>query len=167
MQSNVSNVRSTFASRVRQVREGRGWSQEELARRLGELGLRLDPTAITRMERGERSVRVEEAVVLAQALGLPLDELLQPLDEIGLEHVRGLMKRYGSLSATLTRAQEELDDVREQLVEAFAKYPAAAGTFRRSMDHQANKVWRPVLIEILDEAEAQRDESAAGPSEES
>lgn len=155
MQTNAPDVRSTFASRVRQVREGQGWSQEELARRLSEVGLRLDPTAITRLERGERSVRVEEAVAVAQTLGVPLDELLQSSGRVGLEQASSLMKRYGALSVTLTKAQEELDYVREQLVETFAKYPDAAGIWRRSLEHPANKGWREVLPDILREAEAQ------------
>ncbi|MDP9398376.1 MAG: hypothetical protein M3P96_11410, partial [Actinomycetota bacterium] len=89
------------------------------------------------------------------------------IDGAELEHVNSLMRRYESLSATLSKAQEELDHVREQLVDAFVQYPDVAASFRRSVDHPANKVWRPVLTEVLNQAEAKRGESAVGPGEES
>ncbi len=163
MQPNAANVASTFASRVRQVREARGWSQEELARRLAEIGPRLGPTAITRLERGDRAVRVEEAVAIARALMTPLNALLQPVDGAELEHVNRLMRRYEQLSAMRAKAQEELDDLYDELVDAFAKYPTVADSFRRGMGHPANKGWRDVLSQILQKADAQR--AAGVPAE--
>ncbi len=156
MQTNVLNVRPTFASRVRQIREGLGWSQEELARRLAEIGLRLDPTAITRIERGDRAVRIEEAVAIAQALRSPLNALLQPVDGIEFDHVSTLMRRYEQLSVMRAKAQEELDHIYDELVDAFARYPTVADSFRRTMEHPANKSWNDVLSQILQKADAQR-----------
>lgn len=104
----ASEARAAFASRVKQTREERGWSQEELARRLEELGLRLDPTAITRLERGSRAVRVEEALLLSMVLGVPLVMLLTPEKP----HLQARLDE--------TRLQQQLAETRARLAEGEA-----------------------------------------------
>ncbi|MFK0244589.1 helix-turn-helix domain-containing protein [Amycolatopsis azurea] len=62
-----------FARNLRRERERLGITQAELARRSSKiLGANLDPTAVTRIEQGTRAVRLDEAVALAQVLGVPL-----------------------------------------------------------------------------------------------
>lgn len=51
-------------------------SQREVALALGEHGLQLDPSAVTRIESGIRPVKVEEAVLLARVLGTRVSTLL-------------------------------------------------------------------------------------------
>lgn len=58
-----------FARRTRLLRDAFGWSQTGLAARLGEHGLKVDGTAITRLERGTRTIRLNEAVAIAHELG--------------------------------------------------------------------------------------------------
>ncbi|KAA1426473.1 helix-turn-helix domain-containing protein [Nocardioides antri] len=67
-----------FAARVRSERERQGLSQARVADRMRLVGVDIDATAITRIERGERRVRLNEAVALAQALQLELQELVMP-----------------------------------------------------------------------------------------
>lgn len=65
--------------RLKEVRDRRGLSQARLAEVVEQAtGLKLDPTAITRIERGDRAVRLNEAVALSVVLGLSLDELIAP-----------------------------------------------------------------------------------------
>ncbi len=71
------DVADAFASGVREAREARGWTQVDLARHLAETGVRLDPTAITRLERGDRSVKIGEAVAIAASLGLSIEDVLR------------------------------------------------------------------------------------------
>lgn len=69
-----------LARRLKKQREQRGWTQIRFAVEMGQLtGIHLDPTAITRIERGERSVRLNEAVAIAMTLDLLLDELIAPM----------------------------------------------------------------------------------------
>jgi transcriptional regulator with XRE-family HTH domain len=70
-----------FASRVREVREGRRWSQQDLIDRLGELGLRMDRSALARIEGGRRGVSLDEALTIAAALGAGPSYLFFPLDD--------------------------------------------------------------------------------------
>jgi transcriptional regulator with XRE-family HTH domain len=61
-----------IAERVRELRKGQGMSQAELGNKLGKGRL-----AITKLEQGQRSITVEEAQALAQALGVSLMYLLE------------------------------------------------------------------------------------------
>lgn len=66
-----------FARRLRQERERLGLSQAELARRMSaKLGNNVESTAITRIEQQTRAVRLDEAVIAAECLGVPLLVLL-------------------------------------------------------------------------------------------
>lgn len=65
------------------VAEVRGWanlSQREFANRLTERGFRVDASAVSRIENGSRSVRLTEALTIADALDVELDFLVSGLD---------------------------------------------------------------------------------------
>ena len=73
-----------FAQRVRHERTRQKLSQAALASRVSALlGSNLDPTTVTRIEKNERVVRLDEAVAIAQALDVPLS-LLVYADPISL-----------------------------------------------------------------------------------
>lgn len=63
-----------FAQRMRAVREARGWSQQELADRAG-IPHR---SALSQMENGRRGIPLAEAVALAEALTIPLHDMIAP-----------------------------------------------------------------------------------------
>ena len=69
-----------FGRRVRELRKGRGFSQEELAHRAG-----MHYTYVGGIERGERNPALVNIGALAAALGVSLAELFAPL--------RGVSKR--------------------------------------------------------------------------
>lgn len=79
----MERVERIFAQRLRELRAERDLSQAALAKQLQEHGLQLDDLAILRIEKNEedplkgRRVRLGEATVIAQALGVRLDEMLQ------------------------------------------------------------------------------------------
>lgn len=61
--------------RIRELRNERGISQKELGARVG-----LDQATVSRIERGERSITLEQAVTFAGALGVHAADLI-PRDE--------------------------------------------------------------------------------------
>lgn len=66
----------SFGRNVRAARERKGWSQRELASALQKHGLKLDPSAVTRIERGAREAKLREAVAIAECLSVDLRELV-------------------------------------------------------------------------------------------
>lgn len=69
-----SQARKVFARRLRQVRQQQALSQEALADRSG-----LHRTYVGAVERGERNISIDNMERLAQALQVPLTDLLQDL----------------------------------------------------------------------------------------
>lgn len=69
-------ARKRFAEGVKSARAESEWSQRELAEELATHGLKIDPSAVTRIERGTRPVKVEEAWIIAEVLGTTVGDLL-------------------------------------------------------------------------------------------
>ncbi len=63
-------------ARIRQARESRQITQDQLAARLQVEGVQVNQKAISRIEAGERVVADYELLVLSEALGVDVDWLL-------------------------------------------------------------------------------------------
>ncbi|CAN5874289.1 hypothetical protein BH23ACT5_BH23ACT5_09970 [soil metagenome] len=71
-----------LADRLRHYRSQRGWSQRDLCQAVGDkFGATINPATVARLETGQRRVTVDEACMLAVALGVPLALLLWPIHE--------------------------------------------------------------------------------------
>ncbi len=114
--------KAKFADRMRTERIRVGLSQNELARRLSEsVGYTVDGSSVTRVENGDRGVRLVEAVVIAEVLGVQLATLLT--DESALEARMDEMRfaladaeaALGSAVEEAGRRQVIVDELREQL----------------------------------------------------
>lgn len=67
-----------FAENMRVLREQRGWSQGEMARQMQRAGWpNFHQTTVSRIEKGERPVRVSEARGIAAVLGSTLDQMIE------------------------------------------------------------------------------------------
>ena len=69
--STPDNVKSRFGRRVREIRLGKGLSQEALAHEAG-----LDRTYVGGVERGERNISLINIHKLANALGVQMRDLV-------------------------------------------------------------------------------------------
>jgi transcriptional regulator with XRE-family HTH domain len=67
---------SYFSKRLRSERERRGWSQEELAKLLGNKGVHVYASTIAKIENETRAARLNEVAAVADLLGVSLDTLL-------------------------------------------------------------------------------------------
>lgn len=65
------DIRKKFGKRLRQLREERGWSQEEFADRAG-----LHRTYVSAVERGVRNPTLSVIERLAKAVGVSMAELI-------------------------------------------------------------------------------------------
>jgi transcriptional regulator with XRE-family HTH domain len=66
----TESIEQRFGQRIRQIRTGRGISQEELAYKAG-----MHRTYLGGIERGERNPALKNIAALANALGIQLSEL--------------------------------------------------------------------------------------------
>jgi ribosome-binding protein aMBF1 (putative translation factor) len=68
----LSNARRIFSQRLRQIRQNKGLSQEELADVAG-----LHRTYVGSVERGERNISIDNMERLAKALEVDITDLLK------------------------------------------------------------------------------------------
>jgi transcriptional regulator with XRE-family HTH domain len=73
----VQSFEERFGSRMREYRLDLGLTQGGFVRVLAAYGLSLDASAISRIEKGVRAVRLGEAHVISRAFGLELDDFLR------------------------------------------------------------------------------------------
>lgn len=102
-----------FGARVRQARTERGWSQRELAADLAAKGIKLDPSAITRLEKGQRPIRLDEAATLAEIFGIPLEEMIKPPTGI-IAEAANIATQLAALLADAEGYRTRLRDVTAQ-----------------------------------------------------
>lgn len=69
----MTEVEQRFAERMKAIRTARGWSCQRLANLSG-----VPRTAISKIEYGERGVPLGDAVALAEALEVPLADMIRP-----------------------------------------------------------------------------------------
>jgi transcriptional regulator with XRE-family HTH domain len=74
-------IEQTVARRVRHLRAQLGWSQQDLADRLANLGLPIDRSSLARLENENRGVGVDEAIALAYALNVAPVHLMVDTDD--------------------------------------------------------------------------------------
>ena len=77
----MSGIDAAFGQNLRTRRLVYGISQREMGTLLRRAGLLIDASAVSRIESGERSVRLSEAVLIADALGCGLVDLLPDAGE--------------------------------------------------------------------------------------
>lgn len=73
----TENVKALFGQRLRELRQLRGWSQEEFSLHAG-----LDRSYVGGVERGERNISLENICVLAASLAVPVAELFQDWNRV-------------------------------------------------------------------------------------
>lgn len=84
----------TMYERIRRLRERKGWSQDELAKKCGYNGR----SAISKIEKGERDLRADKILAIATALGVSPSYLMdgEPTNKI---NVTGFIPVVGQIAA--------------------------------------------------------------------
>lgn len=111
-----------FAANLKRMRESHGWNQSELARRLTDAGLEgFHQTTVSRIEKGDRPVRLGEATVIAQALRVPVESMT------GSGDVLGALARIRAARAEARRAELALEEAGVTFRDALAALRRAVG----------------------------------------
>jgi transcriptional regulator with XRE-family HTH domain len=131
------DVNKAIGANVAALRSERGWSQGELAEHWGNaLGHRIDPTTVTRLERGRRPTPVHELIALAGTLGARWwpDLVLEP---------------------RVLRAAEEIKACDAMATEAYGQIRDATVEYLKAQYLLAHAIARGEDVGVLD-AEAHR-----------
>lgn len=80
MQNKRDPNQLTFGQAVKRHRERAGLTQQQLSDQLARFRIKLDTSAITRIENGAREPRLREAQLIAQLLHVSLDDLIPALE---------------------------------------------------------------------------------------
>lgn len=130
-----------FGKRVASLRAQAGLNQTELAARLSDaLGKKMDPTTVTRMERGTRPTSVTEIYALVEALGVGIRDLLpseQPVQHVVLQlggRLRSLDNELSEARTTVGSIQRLRDEVAE--AKAAAERLSEAKSAGSELDNQ-------------------------------
>jgi transcriptional regulator with XRE-family HTH domain len=152
----VAELDTAFGARVRAARERQGRSQKWLAEALGSrYGIQWYPTTVGKVESGERPVKLTEAVAVAQALGMLLEDLVYEHESV-VRHDQGVHRAVAELEAAaeriLARARslhhESIDDDVDKAQRRYA-VAAEAGTLPpdRQAAHDAAQRQRAARVE--------------------
>ena len=96
----VESTEDHVRQRIRSLRVARGWTLDELAKRSF-----IGPSTISRIETGGRRIALDQLVALAKALGVSVDDLLDPPDtDVVIRPVRDIV--HGMTIWPLTRGPD-------------------------------------------------------------
>ncbi len=118
-----------FARSMREIRKSEGLTQQELALRVSSiLDRSVDGTTITRIEKGQRALQLDEAAAIAKALGMQLRSMIpsevtvqEEIDELERAEaeahyeINRLDETRHELVASLTAVELRLQELRDQL----------------------------------------------------
>lgn len=123
--------------RVATLRNERGWTQQELAERLAQLGHEMHQTTVAKLESGRRPIRLNELIALATLLEVPATSLM-PQDgapsayEVARLEANDLARQVDSWEKQRDHFQMGLDHAIQRLEEANRAFEQALDRMREA-----------------------------------
>ena len=74
--SSSKPIRNILGPQIREIRRAKGWSQAEMIGKIQLKGWNVERTVLTKIERCHRCLTDYEIIVIAQILGVTLNDLL-------------------------------------------------------------------------------------------
>ncbi|MFC0247700.1 helix-turn-helix domain-containing protein [Citricoccus parietis] len=106
-------------------RQMAGILQEELSERLAEMGLNWSRVTISKVERGERSVRATELPAVAAALNMTVDDLFVPRGS-------GIQLRLSEALIQMLKLNDEYKTASTEYSQAFDRYRECGDRLREA-----------------------------------
>jgi transcriptional regulator with XRE-family HTH domain len=116
------------------LRKGRGWSQEEVARRMTAYGYTWHQTTVGRVETAERPLRLNEVVHLAAMFQVPVTQFLLPVD-MTLQEIDDAIEEE-------TKARDEIRERAERYRSTLEAYDAQREEFSANYRQLAEELER-------------------------
>ena len=116
-----------FGSRIREMRAARGWTQDELARRMTEAGHPMHQTTVAKLENGNRPTSVSEVGALATLFGVAIGSLFGDPQRVAKQmRLKALEYRMTSLTVEAEELVVKLDAIKQRQSELVAELETAA-----------------------------------------
>lgn len=135
------DVREWFGQMMREAREKAGWSQRRLAELLNQAGLKIDHSALNRIENGQREARLTEAVAISDLLELNLQTLSWSGTAVFLKYEAVMFQKAWAARTALrealtaiTMGVESLSGESEEKLLEMRKQKTIADVFRDRID---------------------------------
>jgi transcriptional regulator with XRE-family HTH domain len=112
------------ARQLRLLRQGRNWSQLEVAEKMRAYGYQWSQATVTRLEAATRPIRLNELAALAALYGVPVAQFLEPGApddfEVLEREIEQLRAQRAGLAQRLEAANSAAKDLHAQGAEAAA-----------------------------------------------
>lgn len=119
---------------LRRLRVARGWSQDEVARRMAAYGYdSWHQTTVGRIEAAQRPLRLNEAVALTGLFGVPLYQLVAPL-LTGPEEIDAEIGRLEAERVKVAQDAETSDEARSVAMAIYHETEAAHQEHARALE---------------------------------
>jgi transcriptional regulator with XRE-family HTH domain len=139
MRGLITNHEVALCDKFKQLREQRGWSQEDVSDRLREIGFDMHQTTVAKMEKGKRPLRVAELFALSHVFGLPPVALLYlPVvqEHPGMEYMRKRLEAIDeTIKNTKSRALEAMNFNAERFAELTLERTAILKVMKESAEN--------------------------------
>jgi transcriptional regulator with XRE-family HTH domain len=109
-----------LGQRVRAFREARGWTQEELARKMKDLGFTWYQSTAAKTENSARPIRVNEAAALADLFEVRIDDLVREDSNPLAGRMRALVLRRSEMLTEAKNLQQAITDLQRVVPELEA-----------------------------------------------
>ncbi len=129
---NLPTPEQLVARQVRLLRQGRGWSQQEVAEKMRAYGYQWSQATVTRLESASRPIRLNELADLAILFSVPVTQFLESRDlDFQWDDLEALESEIASLTKERDVLKAELDEKRYLAMVATEREGAAAAALAR------------------------------------
>ena len=155
--ASVPTPEQIVGHQVRLLRQGRGWSQQEVAEKMRAYGYKWSQATVTRLESATRPIRVNELADLAMLFDVPVTQFLD-LRAREVNDLDALYTELGELSAKRDYFKSERDK-ETALMQGAAQVAAALSADLARIDGRAQVLeeWISRLGETAKDVPRKRD----------
>lgn len=124
-------IGETVANEMRRLREARGWSQQDLADRLAEIGAPMNRVTLAKIEAGgtrAENLSIVDLLVLAAALDTSPVSLVFPVGRVELIEITPQLRIFSARASKWFCAEMALTDEQQLLINHSEWIQATSGT---------------------------------------
>ena len=130
--ANLPTPEQLVARQVRLLRQGRGWSQQEVAEKMRAYGYQWSQATVTRLESASRPIRLNELADLAILFGVPVTQFLESRDlDFEWDDLEALESEIAALTKEREVLKAQLDEARYEAMVATEREGAATASLAR------------------------------------